>query len=401
MKAKEVAFLHSSARMSGVEISTINLLDRLDLSVWHPRVICPAKGELEEASSKENVLVEIIGWPKIIPTSLRFGLRDYRVPNPISWIWNLVVLLIAGFRVAQYLKRQQIDLLVTKGMFAHLVGGIAARLANVPCLWHLQDFISERYGGLYKKFWGGLAGLLPDWIVADGSAILLQLSKNTQHKSEVILNGVDLQKFHPEVDGKLFRKDHNIPPEALVIGHVARITPWKGQHHLLEIFGELAKIYSNIYLLFVGSALFDKDDYEQNLHKRTEELDISDRVIFAGYLRDLPGVLAAMDIFAYPSVEKDTSPLALLSAMGMGIPIVAFDIPGVREAVEDAGILVPVENQHEFSEAIIALLRDVDLRKDYQRKARRRSENNLSLDTHAFHMEHAFQKCLQHSSQNF
>ena len=83
------------------------------------------------------------------------------------------------------------------------------------------------------------------------------------------------------------------------------------------------------------------------------ELGLADRVVFAGHRRDIPKVLAAMDVLAYPSIEKDNCPLALLEGMASGLPVVAFDIPGVRLVVAgpDDGMLTPVEQVGPLADA--------------------------------------------------
>ncbi len=189
------------------------------------------------------------------------------------------------------------------------------------------------------------ACLLPDVIAVDGRSIARQLPKRLQDRIYVVLNGVDVGIFHPYIDPQPVRSELGIAQDALVIGHAARITPWKGQHHLLEAFAQIAGSHPGASLLFVGSALFDNDSYEHRLHLRARELGLDGRVIFAGFRKDLPQVLNAMDIFAYPSVEKDTSPLALISALACGLPVAAFDIDGTREVLEGTGLLVPARDE--------------------------------------------------------
>src|SRR5262249_11214464 len=151
-----------------------------------------------------------------------------------------------------------------------------------------------------------------------------------------------------------------IPSDALLIGHVARMTPWKGQRYLLEAFGRLARDVPRAQLLFVGSPVFDTDAFEHGLRDRAVALGLAGRVHFAGHRRDIPQVLAAMDVLAYPSVEKDNCPLALLEAMAAGLPTVAFDIDGVRLVVSDPeyGLLVPVKQIDPLAGALVRVLTD-------------------------------------------
>jgi glycosyltransferase involved in cell wall biosynthesis len=121
-------------------------------------------------------------------------------------------------------------------------------------------------------------------------------------------------------------------------------------------------------------------------------LGLQDRVIFAGYRRDVAQVLAAMDVLAYPSVEKDNCPLSLLEGMAAGLPVVAFDIPGVRLVLPgpEDGLLVPVERVELLGQALLKVLTDDRLRGDLARGARRRVEEAFSLELHVKRFEEAF-----------
>jgi len=224
----------------------------------------------------------------------------------------------------------------------------------------------------------------------DGGAIARQLPLRIQSRVSVVFNGIDLQTFRPGLDGQGWRAQFGISPGELVIGHAARITPWKGQWYLLEAFGKIAPRYSNVRLLLVGAPIFDSDLYERRLRARVDELGLSQRVTFAGFRADLADALSAMDIFVYPSLEKDTTPLALLSAMGCGLPVAAFDIEGAREALDDAGILVPVGDAEKLAEALEKLVGDASLRKRLAERSRARAVRHFGLEKYAAEMESVF-----------
>jgi glycosyltransferase involved in cell wall biosynthesis len=100
-----------------------------------------------------------------------------------------------------------------------------------------------------------------------------------------------------------------------------------------------------------------------------------------------------MNVLAYPSIEKDNCPLALLEGMASGLPVVAFDIPGVRLVVAgpDDGLLAPVENVERLAESLLRLTTDEELRCRLGRGARRRIEESFSLDRQVQRFEEAFQ----------
>jgi glycosyltransferase involved in cell wall biosynthesis len=398
MKPARLIFLHSASEMGGVEFSTLYLAQRLDPARWQPLVVVPREGEFSHQCQDLGFPVEVVPLPRLISTSLRYSTRkDRRIPNPFAWLLDPWILLVTASRLASFIEARSAALVVTKGTHAHICGGLACRWRQTPCLWHLQDLISSRYAGLYTQIFGLTASRLADLVVADGSPIIEQLPPAIQSHARVVLNGIDTAIFHPDRDGSAIRNELGIDPAAIVIGHAARLTPWKGQRHLLDAFSSIAGAYPQAHLLLVGSALFDSDRYALSLRQSASEMRLEGRVTFAGFRRDLPDVLPAMDIFVYPSLEKDTSPLSLLSAMASGLPVIAYDIPGVREVIGDAGNLVLMGDAERLSEAIQSLMDDPDRRQQMGQTARRRAESTFSLEAHTQAMQNAFEAAIQHA----
>jgi glycosyltransferase involved in cell wall biosynthesis len=329
---RTVVFIESASAMGGVQFSTLYLAQELDRARWNPVVVCPAEGDLTRACRNAGVETQVLAGPRFWSTSVRAG-RNIRLPNPFAWLWNLILLLRAVRLLRLFLVRCPPDVLVTKGLQSHFIGGLAARRARVRCVWHVQDLVSERSFGIYRRVFSFAASRLPQQIIVDGLAIRDQLPQSLHSRVSVVHNGVDTRVFHPNRDGLAVRRELGIASDQIVIGQAGRITPWKGQHYLIEAFAKIADRIPNAVLLLVGAPVFDNDAYERRLRNMAAECGFADRIIFSGYRHDLPDVLAAMDLFAFTSTEKDTSPLALLSAMASGLPIIAFDIEGVRELV--------------------------------------------------------------------
>lgn len=376
---RSVAFIEAAAAMGGVQFSTLYLAQNLNPKQWKPTVVCPEEGDLTRACREVGIDTRIIEHPRVWSTSIRFGHR--RIPNLFAWIWNLGVMWRAAQSLKRFLAESSPDVVITKGLSSHFIGGLAARRQRIPCVWHVQDLISERTFGIYRRIFGLAALQLPQRIIVDGAAIKEQLPSALKSRISIVHNGVDTKAFRPGTDRAGTRAQLGFNQEQIVIGHAGRITPWKGQHYLIEAFARIAREYPTACLLIVGSPVFDNDAYDRRLRSLTSELGLQDRVKFAGYRHDLPRVLAAMDVFAFTSVEKDTSPLVLLSAMSMGLPIVAFDITGVRELIDpDEQLLrVPVGGTQELSAALGALISDPALRLTLGAKARQNAEQKFSL----------------------
>jgi len=393
-KPRTVVFVESAAAMGGVQFSTLYLAQRLDRTQWNPIVVCPEDGELTRACRDAGVEAHVLEHPGLRSTSVRIG-SSFRVPNPAAWAWNGYALGVAARKLRRFLAQTRPALVVTKGLSSHFFGGLAARKMGIPCVWHAQDLISERSFGIYRRVFGRAASWLPEQIVVDGASIAEQLPRSLQSRITVIHNGVDTNIFHPELDGAEVRRELGILDEHLVIGNMGRVTPWKGQHYLIEAFARVADDNPEVFLLLVGAPVFDNDSYQRRLIRMVAQLGLTERVKFAGYRHDTARVLAAMDIFAFTSVEKDTSPLALLSAMSCGLPILAFDIDGVRELLTDEQCsLVPVGRIEALADSLKTLITDGAVRRRLAASARLVVTSRLSLDRYVTRMEEVFVKAL-------
>jgi glycosyltransferase involved in cell wall biosynthesis len=394
-----VAFVTGGADMAGVEFNAIRLARRLDPHLWKVVLICPEEGDLPDAFRQAGREVHILPRPRLYSPSIQLG-RKFRLPNLFACAYDVVALWLASRGMAQLLAELQPDLVVTKGMFPHFYGGLAARRVGVPCLWHAEDFISERWWGLFRHLFAQAARWLPTGVAAIGEPIARQLPADIQNKVCVIHNAADTQAFCPGRDGTAVRRELGIPPDALVVGHVARLTPWKGQHHLLEAFGRIAGQVPTARLLLVGSPLFGGHGYERALRAQAAAMGLAERVVFAGYRRDIPHVLAAMDVLAYTSVEKDNCPLALLEGMAAGLPVAAFDIPGIRLVLSNPedGLLVPVERADLLGDALLRMLLDRDYRRVMAGGSRRRVEEAFGLERHVRQFEEAFKRFIAAAS---
>jgi glycosyltransferase involved in cell wall biosynthesis len=391
---KTVVFIECAAAMGGVQYSTLFLVRNLDPAQWRPIVVCPEDGDLTRACRESGIEVHVLGQPRLWSTSIRVGTA--RLPNPAAWAWDAWLIGRAQRRLRGFLHQCSPDLVVTKGLSSHFLGGLAARKLRTPCVWHVQDFISERTFGIYRRAFGLAARWLPEQIIVDGHTIAEQLPQALRARTTVIHNGVDTNLFRPGLDGTGVRRELGIPNDHLVIGNVGRVTPWKGQHYLIEAFGRIADDNPKVTLLLVGSPVFDNDSYQRRLLHTVAELGLEGRVKLPGYRHDTAEILAAMDVFAFTSVEKDTSPLALLSAMSSGLPIVSFDIAGARElmASDDQFLLVPTTDVARLSSALSDVIASKNLRASLAAAARKQAVTEFDVETCRHRIEQVFGKAI-------
>lgn len=195
---------------------------------------------------------------------------------------------------------------------------------------------------------------LADQVIAPSESIaqLLQ-QRGVTSPIEVIPTGVYLEKF-ANGDGASERQQLNIPQDAFVIGHLGRLAPEKNLEMLAQAAASAVCARAKSHFLVIGSG-----PSEQAIRQIFAQAGIADRLHMAGTLQQqqLVDTLHAMDIFAFAS-SSETQGMVLTEAMAAGLPVVAYDAPGVREVVNDSNGLLLMEKTPQALAAAICQLID-------------------------------------------
>lgn len=189
----------------------------------------------------------------------------------------------------------------------------------------------------------------------------------------VIPNGIDVQKFNPDkIDAHKVRNDFSINKDEIVIGMLARFTPGKGHEEFLFAAKELNKEYPNIRFIVVGEPSRGESEYADKIKKLAEEYKLKN-LIFTGYRSDTPEVLAAMDIFAFPS-HSEAFGIALVEAMAMKKPCVCSRADGVLDIAvdEETAYLFENKNAGDLKDKLKLLIESKEKRIRFGENARKR-----------------------------
>ncbi len=180
-----------------------------------------------------------------------------------------------------------------------------------------------------------------------------------------------------ELDSPLSREAarERLGVKGLVIGAVGRLEDQKGHAHLLSALPEVRREVPDLVVLLVGEGRRQED-----LQRQVQALGLQDTVRFLGTRRDLPEIYRALDLFVHPSLWEGL-PLALLKAMGAGLPVVATRVSGSMDAVVDGvnGRLVPPADPPALARAILELSRHPEERRLLADAARRTVATRYSL----------------------
>jgi glycosyltransferase involved in cell wall biosynthesis len=268
-------------------------------------------------------------------------------------------------------------------LLSHLTG------AALVIHWHLS---------LDRDFAPGYYPLVWRWAFRRARAVLAvsEPSRRTllplgvpEAKTHILHNGVDLERFRPDLDGASFRAGSAIAPDVPMILLPGRLRPHKGQADLLRAAAELRDRGIVVTVVFVGrddpaGAPGSSGPFRPQLERLCEELELTGQVLFLEHRSDMPEVLAAADVVTIPS-HDDPLPLVVLEAMACGKPVVATRSGGIPEVVthEWTGLLVPPGAPAALADEIQRLLSDEALRERLVRAARQHIEQNFSQESMA------------------
>ncbi|MGA9294317.1 MAG: glycosyltransferase family 4 protein [Ignavibacteriaceae bacterium] len=210
---------------------------------------------------------------------------------------------------------------------------------------------------------------------------LIETTTLNPEKILIMPNGIDTGKFDPEIKkGFKIRKEFNIKDDEVIIGMMSRFSPGKGHEEFLSAAKELNKKYKNLKFFVVGEASRGENAYEKKIKKTAGEYNLNN-IIFSGFRSDTPEVLAAMDIFVFPS-HAEAFGIALVEAMSMGKPSVCSSSDGVLDiAVEkETSLLFEKKNQKDLTNKIEQLINSQELRIYLGNNARQRVVENFDLE---------------------
>lgn len=252
-------------------------------------------------------------------------------------------------QLSSTLKQLKPQAVITHHIGPLIYGGIAARLASVPVIAHVEHDVWH-YGHSRRRFMTKLVcSIVRPRLVGVSITAADTLARVTGEKNvQVIANGVDVGRFQP-VERTKARMELGIDPNAYVIGTVGRLEFVKGHDILLEAMAELPE---SIQLVVAGSG-----SQMTPLKEKASELGIADQITFLGNVEDTSKVYPAFDVLCQPS-RAEGLPLTILEAQACGIPVIATDVGSVRDAVcPDVGRVVPPEDPSAMADELMALLR--------------------------------------------
>lgn len=360
-----VAYVLTPVTFGGAEKVSLNFLENFDRNRIDLHLIA-----LVRPWEKPPLLLEEakrLGLAyTTLPTRIRPGVDPFRIIR-VSW---------ALFRI---FRQHRFDLLHSHGYFADICALPSARLCRIPALSTCHGFINTDWRlQLYNR--------LDIWALRLCGRVLT-VSKEIRNRLEergidkerirVVTNAVSIPTLTAQNDDgrRCFQRQHGISPDEFVFVYVGRLSEEKGLLYLLDAFSELIRTGTRARLVLIGDG-----PQRQMLEQRVAELDLERQVSLTGFQKQIPPWLAVSDCFVLPSLTEGT-PMVLLEAMAMEVPIVATGVGGVPDVITDGlnGLLVPCASAEALRDGMSRIIADPELREKYRHEARKTVESRYSI----------------------
>jgi len=368
-----VLYVSGTTVMGGAEVCLVGLLRHLDRSRFSPVACVPDRGELARHLEELQVPLRIVPVPGRIN---RLRRAEFRAA-PFTAAAVAAGTLAMAARLVHHARGAA--LLHASALKAGFYAGLAGAIARVPVLWEFPDLLTEEFfSPATRRLVVATANRLTTTVMAVSGVVGESLIAAGVDPARVVVipNGVDLERFREETPPVPIRRELGLPADAPLVAIFARLAPWKGHPVFLDAAARLVAGGSKAHFLIVGDAAFDDPAYGEGLKERAARLGLADRAHFLGYRRDVPEVMAAVDLVVHASVLPEPLGLTPLEAMALGKPVVAVGVGGPRETVlpGETGLLVPPEDAAAMAEAAARILADGKLRERMARAGRRRVE---------------------------
>lgn len=346
----------------GVETFVLDLVRHFDPARFISYVCVigrsgPMVAELREAGAETRVFGRVNGFD--VPTMARY-LRYLRSARPD------IVHVHVGGRTARYLARVSGCGAVVSHVHGPPDEWIDELRANEHCFRH----------EMVRAFGSGSTRIIAcsQW-VAD---MLSRHSPLLTDRISVVRCGVDLVRFRPSSTDpcklRQVRNELGLAERDVVVGFVGRLVRQKGIGYLLKLADVILPQYSNVRFLVIGEGPL-RQAAEAAAHRLGQR-----RLILLGERRDVPSLLSLIDILVAPS-EWEPLGIAILEAMAMARPVVAFAVDGIPEVIleGETGFMVPPGDEASLARAVSRLIEDPELGQRMGSAGRARVERHFDL----------------------
>jgi glycosyltransferase involved in cell wall biosynthesis len=307
-------------------------------------------------------------------------------------------------RIADLIRQETYQVVDTQNIQSKFWASMAIGRTNAALVSTINSWYTNEHGGTSLK---GKIYTMLELSTNSNLNLYITVSKNDQlallrsniasEKIELIYNAVNTVTQKIIKDSVELRNRYSIPASAIVCTSVGRLVPIKGFDVLIKAAQNLLEAQKNVYFLIVGDG-----ESRKELEGYIKSAGLESRILLTGHQeRDaVLSIVKSSDIFIMPSRYEGT-PIALLEAGSLGIPIVATKVGGIPELVENQihALLVPRDDPLALAGAVEKLITDKDLASSLANNALMRIQHHFNLETQFKNTWNAYRKALAFRQQ--
>lgn len=381
----KILYISHSPFLNGAEICLFNLVKNLNKDIFEPIVVFPQEGHLVEKINNLGIKTYISPLERWI----RFKF-DKRVKNS-----NVI---LRSQDIMDIIEKESVNIVHTNTSVI-IEGAVAARLKNVPHIWHIHEYLNghmDLKSVIPLPLIYSIISYLSAKVVSVSEYARSQFKlREDNNKFSVIYNGVD--ENNAFLNTRLFADYRKKNKNELALITVGLLTEAKGYDNLLEAASLVYKKGYNVKFFWIGGAIKKS---LRNFNSKIRKLGLKDSVFFLGFRSDIPEIIKSSDLLISTSLNE-TLHLVVLEAMAAEKAVIATKCGGTSECIIDGetGYLIPINDPYILSEKIIELVNDSQKRKIMGENGLKYFKEKFSMQKYVEGFEKLYLKVINENKQ--
>jgi glycosyltransferase involved in cell wall biosynthesis len=382
-KRKKILFVEQNqdGTIGGSHYCLLQLIRCLDKTLYEPIVMFYQKNILIELFKAENC--QVIIFKK--PLGRKFVAPLFFLKLPYAAFQKTyngaMVVLVPIVRSFLFLLQHNIDLVhVNNCSISGWDWLLVSKVLGRKCISHDRGY--ARFNRLAR-----VRANYFDRILCVSKYVQEHLRKSGIHEKTILLyDGIDQNAFRNRIKKNTneIKKEFGVGPDAPFIGMIGNLQRWKGQFVIIKAVHQLIRTFPDLVCLLVGGTSPNRADriYLEELKMDIDSKGLNKSVILTGFRTDVPDIMNALDIVLHSSISPEAFGMVIVEAMCLQKPVVASNLGGPSEIIEDdiSGFLVPHNDPSTMAGKIGSLLHDAELRIKIGDQALLRVKNYFNLD---------------------
>ena len=381
-------FIQHSGWITGSAISMVQLVQALDLKGFKSKVVFSADGPMVKVANEMGLDARVVNMKSVFfyGSHVPFTIRNF-LPFIVDYRRTVAA-------IEDIVTQERPDL-VHLNTSVLVPAATQIKKMNVPIVWHVREGVGPNH--MLRNWQINRIESLATHIVANSHYVARDYSGATP--VSVIHNAIDKNFFSPmSEDARIqTRADLGLAKDEPVVGMIGAVSAVKGHYFLVDAATQVAKAIPNVRFLIVAGGVGDAYsrslkgrikrlgrmplDNLERMKKLIQERGLTEHFVFSGFRRDIPQMISAMDVLAFPSLLPEGFGRPLIEAMAMACPMVSTDIGPTREVVgEGTAELVHPGDVEGLGAALIKLLTDCSLAEEMGRAGRARFLENFEME---------------------